>query len=301
MVLPNNVNIYEVGARDGLQNEYKDIKTDHKIDFINKLSECGFKFIEATSFVSPKWIPQMGDNKDVMANIKRRDNVNYPVLTPNLRGLNDAILAESNIVCVFATASETFSKKNTNTTISQTLDNAFIVTERALNKGLKVRGYISCVLGCPYEGKISFNETAQIAKKLIDMGCYEVSLGDTVGFGTPIETKQMIEAVIKHVEVKKLAAHFHDTYGQALANLYVALELGVATIDSSIGGLGGCPYAEGAKGNVATEDVLYMLKGMGIHTGIDLNKVIKVSWHINKILGREPNSRVALALKRNNI
>lgn len=297
MTLPDKVTIYEVGARDGLQNEKEKIDTQIKVSFINKLSQCGFKNIETTSFVSPKWVPQMSDNSKVLSLIKRFKEVSYPVLTPNIRGLNDALDSKVDTVCVFATASKTFSQKNTNTTIPEAIKLAGEVTYRALKSGVRVRGYISCVLGCPYEGNISFKETAKIAKLLVDMGCYEISLGDTVGYGTPLGAKNMVEEVASQVDISKLAAHFHDTYGQALANLYSVLQLGITTIDSSVGGLGGCPYAKGAKGNVATEDVLYMLEGMGIKTNININEVIEAAWFIFNELGRVPNSRLALTRK----
>ncbi len=297
MVLPKKVNIYEVGARDGLQNETRFINTEDKINFINLLSNCGYTEIEATAFVSPKWIPQMSDSAEVMKSIIRKKGISYPVLTPNIKGLDNAINSNVDTVCVFASASETFSKRNTNSSIKESLLNAEKVTLKALNKGLRVRGYISCVLGCPYEKEVPYNDTAMIAKELSEMGCYEISLGDTVGYGTPLKVKHMIEEVASLVPIDMLAAHFHDTYGQAIANLYSSLCLGVNTIDSSVGGLGGCPYAVGAKGNVATEDVLYMLDGLKIHTGVKLDKVIEVSWFIFNHLDRMPNSRLAIVNK----
>jgi hydroxymethylglutaryl-CoA lyase len=294
--LPAKVLLFEAGARDGLQNEPGTIATDIKVELIDRLSMTGLTAIEATSFVSPKWVPQMADNADVMARIKRRDGVSYPVLTPNMRGFDDALAAGADTVSLFSAASETFSQKNTNCTIAESLQRAAPIAEAALDHGLRARGYVSCVLGCPYDGDIDPAIVADLAAELIAMGCYEVSLGDTVGFGTPGKARALIDAVAAKVPVDKIAAHFHDTYGQALANLLAVIEMGVAIIDSSVGGLGGCPYAKGAKGNVATEDVLYMLNGMGIETGVDIDALVDISWWIFEQLGRRPNSRVAQAL-----
>ena len=296
MTIPKKVNIYEVGPRDGLQNEKKIIPTSIKVNFINKLNDCNLKNIEVGSFVSEKWIPQMADSNKVLARIEKRPGVNYPVLTPNLKGFQDAIKYKAGTVCVFVTASEKFSIKNTNCTVKDSLKRVKEIVTEAKKNRLKVRGYISCVLGCPYEGKVSYKKTANIAKFLDNLGCYEISLGDTIGTGTPLEAILMIKEVIKQVDVKKLAAHFHDTYGQALANLYAVLQLGVSTIDASVGGLGGCPYARGASGNVATEDVLYMLNGMKINTGVNLEMLLNTSYFINKYLGRKSSSRVSSAL-----
>ena len=296
MRTPKKVSIYEVGPRDGLQNEKIIIPINVKVKLINKLSECNFKSIEVGSFVSPRWVPQMADSNRVLERIEKKKGVNYPVLTPNLKGFQDAIKNKVDTVCVFVTASEKFSIKNTNCTVKESLKRvAEIVVEAKRNK-LKVRGYISCVLGCPYEGNVSYKKTANIANFLDKIGCYEISLGDTIGIGTPSEAVLMIKEVIKQVNVNKIAAHFHDTYGQALANLYAVLQLGVSTIDSSVGGLGGCPYAKGATGNVASEDVLYMLNGMKINTGVNLERLLKASYFINKYLGRKSSSRVSLAL-----
>ncbi len=294
--LPQKVSIFEVGARDGLQNEADEIPTEIKIALIDKLAGAGLREIEATSFVSPKWVPQMADNAAVMAGIDRKPGVHYPVLTPNKRGFDDALAAGADTVCVFTAASEAFSQKNTNCTIAESLTRIEPIAEAAKAHNIRVRGYISCVLGCPYEGDIDPARVADVAASLDAMGCYEISLGDTVGYGTPLKTRTMIEAVSARVPITRLAAHFHDTYGQALANLLAVLEMGVSVIDSSVGGLGGCPYAKGAKGNVATEDVLYMLNGMGVETGVGLDAVVDTAWWIFGTLGRRPNSRVAQAL-----
>jgi hydroxymethylglutaryl-CoA lyase len=296
MALPTAVTMFEVGPRDGLQNEPHEVDTALKVALIDRLAVCGLGAIESTSFVSPKWVPRMADNAQVMAGIARHDGVSYPVLTPNMRGYEDARAAEADTVCVFSAASETFSQKNTNCSIAESLARAEPIVATAKADGIRVRGYISCVLGCPYEGDVDPATVAELARTLDAMGCYEISLGDTVGFGTPLQAKALIETVAAQVPVGRLAAHFHDTYGQALANLATALDCGVAVIDSSLGGLGGCPYAKGAKGNVATEDVLYMLTGMGIETGIDLEAVTRTSWWLFGILGRRPNGRVAQAL-----
>ena len=288
--------MFEVGPRDGLQNESGEVTTATKLELIDRLAACGLSAIESTSFVSPKWVPRMADNAQVMAGIARQDGVSYPVLTPNMRGYEDARAAGADTVCVFSAASETFSRKNTNCTIAESLARAEPIVAAAGADGIRARGYISCALGCPYEGDIEPAAVADLAKALDAMGCYEISLGDTVGFGTPLQAKALVETVAEHVPASRLAAHFHDTYGQALANLAAVLECGVAVIDSSLGGLGGCPYAKGAKGNVATEDVLYMLAGMGIETGVDLEAVTRTSWWLFGTLARRPNSRVAQAL-----
>ena len=296
MTIPNKVHIYEVGPRDGLQNEKKIIPTNIKVKLINKLSECNFKNIEVGSFVSPRWVPQMADSNKVLERIKKRQGIKYPVLTPNLKGFQDAIKNKVDTICVFVTASEKFSMKNTNCTVKEALKRVEEIVNEAKKYKLKVRGYISCVLGCPYEGKVNYKKTANIAKFLDQIGCYEISLGDTIGIGTPSESVLMIKEVNKQVNLNKIAVHFHDTYGQALANLYAALQLGVSTIDSSVGGLGGCPYAKGSSGNVATEDVLYMLNGMKIKTGVKFDMLLKTSYFINKYLERKSSSRVSLAL-----
>lgn len=298
MTIPKKVHIYEVGPRDGLQNEKKIIPTNIKVKLINKLSECNFKNIEVGSFVSPRWVPQMADSNKVLERIKKKQGIKYPVLTPNLKGFQDAIKNKVDTICVFVTASEKFSMKNTNCTVKEALKRVEEIVNEAKKYKLKVRGYISCVLGCPYEGKVNYKKTANIAKFLDQIGCYEISLGDTIGIGTPSESVLMIKEVTKQVNLNKIAVHFHDTYGQALANLFAVLQLGVSTIDSSVGGLGGCPYAKGASGNVATEDVLYMLNGMKIKTGVKFDMLLKTSYFINKYLERKSSSRVSLALSQ---
>ena len=296
MALPEYVKIVEVGPRDGLQNEKAEVTTAHKIALIDHLSETGLASIEAGAFVSPKWVPQMADSADVMAGISRNPNVSYPVLTPNMKGLDAALAADAQEVAIFGAASESFSKRNINKSIAESLETFEPLAERALAEGVRVRGYISCVLGCPYEGKISPDAVADVAQALKRMGCYEVSLGDTIGTGTPSEAVAMVEAVARHVPIDEIAVHFHDTYGQAIANLYACLELGVSVADASVAGLGGCPYAKGATGNVATEDVLYMLRGSGIETGVDFDSVMRAGRYISDILGRPPVSRVHRAL-----
>ncbi len=297
MTLPAKVKIVEVGPRDGLQNEKQLIPVATRVELIHKLAEAGVSVIEAGSFVSPKWVPQMADSDKVMAQVNRKDNVSYPVLTPNMKGLEAAITANAEEVAIFGSVSESFSKKNINCSINESLERFIPVCESAMAKGIRVRGYISCVLGCPYEGEIDPRVVVDVAEKLLRMGCYEISLGDTIGVGTPEKAKKLLKAVAAKVGMNKLAIHFHDTYGQALANIYACLELGVSVVDSSVAGLGGCPYAAGASGNVATEDVIYMLDGLGIETGIDLNKLIETSWYISKQLQRQPASKVALAQK----
>ncbi len=295
--LPKTVKIWEAGPRDGLQNEPGVVATAVKVELIQRLAQAGLRHIEATSFVSPKWVPQMGDNAEVMAQIERRPGVTYQVLTPNMKGFEGAVAAGATDIAVFAAASESFSQKNINCSIAQSLDRFQPVMDAAKAQGMRVRGFVSCVVGCPYEGEIAPAAAAAVTKALIDMGCYEVGLGDTVGVGTPLKVKRMIEACLKLVPVETLGAHYHDTYGQALANILASLEMGVATVDSSVAGLGGCPYAKGASGNVATEDVVYMLHGMDIATGIDLDRLVETAWFISDALGKPPSSRVARALK----
>lgn len=294
--LPKSVRIVEVGPRDGLQNEPGVISTDIKLQLIDKLADAGVRYIESASFVSPKWVPQMGDAKEIMTAVKRKPGVTYAALTPNVKGLETALAAGVEEVAVFGAASEAFSQKNINCSIAESLERFAPVMELAKANNIKVRGYVSCVLGCPYDGEIAPEKVAEVAKALYDMGCYEISLGDTVGVGTPHKAKAMIREVAKVVPVEKLAAHFHDTYGQALANIYAVLEEGVAVVDSSVGGLGGCPYAKGASGNVATEDVVYMLQGLGIETGIDLNKLVATGNFITEAIGSTNRSRVGLAM-----
>jgi isopropylmalate/homocitrate/citramalate synthase len=296
VTLPAAIRIVEVGPRDGLQNESTPVSVAKRIALIEGLVDAGLKTVEAGSFVSPKWVPQMADTAAVLAGLKRKAGVRYPVLVPNLQGLEAAEAAGAKDISIFAAASESFSKKNINCSIAESLDRFRPVAERALAEERRVRGYVSCVLGCPYEGEIAPEAVARVSKALFDMGCEEISLGDTIGTGTPLKAKRMIEAVAKHVPMQQLAVHFHDTYGQALANILAALELGIGVVDSSVAGLGGCPYAKGASGNVATEDVVYMLNGMGISTGVDLDKLAKVGRTVLQQLGRAPASKVAQAL-----
>jgi hydroxymethylglutaryl-CoA lyase len=295
-MFPKKVNINEVGARDGLQNERVNISLEAKVEFINLLSECNYKYIEVGSFVSPKWVPQMENSNLVYDKIKKNKKTIYPLLVPNIIGLHNALESNVQYICVFATASETFSQKNTNTSVEKTKKNIRKILKIALKNNLKTRAYLSCVLGCPYEGKISYKKTANLAKFLINEGCYEVSLGDTVGYGTPFETQKLIHEVSKNINYSKIAMHLHDTYGQALANIYASMQLGISSFDTSIGGLGGCPYAKGATGNVATEDVLYMLNGMGINNGINLKKVLAAGEFIYNFLGRDISSKAAKAM-----
>lgn len=293
---PETVSLVEVGPRDGLQNEKSEVSTQTKVDLVEMLADAGHRHIETGSFVSPKWVPQMADSDAVFAQIKRREGVTYSALTPNIKGFENALAARADEVAIFGAASESFSQKNINCSVDESLDRFAPVVSQARANGLRVRGYVSCVLGCPYEGEIAPAAVASVAKKMLDMGCYEISLGDTIGTGTPVKTQRMLEVVADAVGIDKLAAHFHDTYGQALANLYVALSCGVSTIDSAVAGLGGCPYAKGASGNVATEDVLYMLDGMGIHTGVNMQKLLRASVFIMQAVGRPPSSKVANAM-----
>jgi len=294
--LPKRVRIVEVGPRDGLQNEKGEVPTAVKLELIERLAEAGLSAVEATAFVSPKWIPQMADHTEVLERIRRKPGVSYPVLTPNLKGFEAARAAGATEVAIFGAASEAFSKKNINCSIAESLDRFRPVVENALKADIRVRGYISCVLGCPYEGEVRPAKVAEVAGALYDMGCYEISLGDTIGAGTPGKTQAMIEACTKRMPAQQLAGHYHDTYGQALANIYASMEIGVATFDSSVSGLGGCPYAKGASGNVATEDVLYMLAGLGIETGVDLDKVVEIGAWISSVLKRDPGSKAGRAL-----
>ena len=296
MPLPNNVTIVEVGPRDGLQNEPGNIPTALKIDFINQLSQTGLKIIECTSFVSPKWVPQMADHSDVMHDIVRNPDVRYTALVPNEQGLNDALSAKVQEISVFTAASETFSQKNTNCSIEESLDRIAVVIHGARKKNIPVRGYVSCALGCPYEGTIKPEQVRRVAEKLIALGCYQVSLGDTIGIGTPNKAEQLIDVVTQKIPVTQLAVHFHDTYAQALTNIYVSLKKGITTIDSAVAGLGGCPYAPGAGGNVATEDVVYMLNGLGIHCGIDLKPLAQAGRLICDYLKQPPRSKASIAL-----
>ena len=291
------VRIVEVGPRDGLQNEPGEVPTAVKVELIERLADAGLPAVEATAFVSPKWMPQMADHTEVMERIRRKPGVSYPVLAPNLKGFEAARAAGATEVAIFGAASEAFSRKNINCSIAESFEKFKPVVEAAKASNIKVRGYVSCVLGCPYEGAVAPARVAEVAGALYEMGCYEVSLGDTIGVGTPGKTKAMIEACAGRVPIDKLAGHYHDTYGQALANIYASLELGVSTFDASVAGLGGCPYAPGASGNVATEDVVYLLNGMGIETGVDLPKLVGIGRWISGVLGREPASKVNKAFK----
>ena len=295
-MIPAHVRIVEVGPRDGLQNEPGEVPTSVKVELIERLADAGLPAVEATAFVSPKWIPQMADHTEVLERIHRKPGVAYPVLTPNLKGFEAARAAGATEVAIFGAASEAFSKKNINCTIAESLERFRPLVEKALNEKIKVRGYVSCVLGCPYEGEVPPQRVAQVAGELFDMGCYEVSLGDTIGVGTLRKAALMLEACARRIPMERLAGHYHDTYGQALANIYASLELCVATFDASVAGLGGCPYAAGASGNVATEDVVYMLNGLGVQTGIDLARLVDIGQWICALLKREPSSKAGKAI-----
>jgi hydroxymethylglutaryl-CoA lyase len=293
---PKRVRIVEVGPRDGLQNETFLVPTSCKVEFINRLSDTGLQTIEVTSFVSPKWVPQMGDHASVYNQIEKKSNVNYPVLVPNVKGLESAIAAGVKEVAIFGAASESFSKKNINCSIADSLARFEGVVKLAQKNNIKVRGYISCVCGCPYEGPVSPTAVATLAKKMYEMGCYEVSLGDTIGIGTPGSIRAVLEEVLKVLPIDVVAVHCHDTYGQALPNILTALEMGIQVVDASVAGLGGCPYAAGASGNVSTEDVVYMLEGMKIETGVDLHKLLSAAEYICSVLNRTTSSKAGLAL-----
>ena len=295
MDLPNKVRIVEVGPRDGLQNQKQVVSTETRIELIARLGAAGLKAIEAASFVSAKWVPQMADSAEVMARIERLPGVDYPVLTPNLKGFEAALAAGAKEVAIFGAASESFSRKNINCSIAESLERFQPVMVAAQAAGIRVRGYVSCVLGCPYEGEVAPHSVASVAAALFEMGCYEVSLGDTIGTGTPGKTLRMLEAVARRVPMEKLAGHFHDTYGQALVNIYASLQMGLAVFDASVAGLGGCPYAAGASGNVATEDVVYLLQGLNIETGIDLDALVSIALWISDRLERPCGSKVSLA------
>ena len=294
-MIAKKIQIVEVGPRDGLQNEKIWVETETKIALIEKLADAGLTKIEVASFVSPKWVPQMKDAFEVLSGIERRPGVTYPVLTPNLKGFERALEAGVTEVAVFGAASEAFSQKNINCSISESVERYWPVLEAAQKNSVRVRGYISCVLGCPYQGEVPLENVVNLAGNMSEMGCYEISLGDTIGIGTPLQAKKMVETVAEKVPVSNLALHFHDTRGQALANIYACLELGVSVIDASVSGLGGCPYAQGASGNVATEDVVYMLHGIGIKTGVDIEKLIETGRFISDVFGRLPQSRVSCA------
>lgn len=293
--MPEHVAIVEVGPRDGLQNEAQTVSVATKVALIERLAAAGLKTVEAGAFVSPKWVPQMAASDEVLAKIERRAGVSYPVLTPNMKGYEGAKAGKADAIAVFGAASESFSKKNINASIAESLERFRPVVEAAKADGVRARGYVSCVLGCPYEGQIPVSNVVRVAKALYEMGCYEISLGDTIGVGTAGETRAMIRAVASEIPVSALAGHFHDTYGQAVANVYAALEEDVRVFDSSVSGLGGCPYAPGASGNVATEDIVYMLEGSGFKTGVDLDALTGISLWISDALGRRPGSKITLA------
>jgi len=298
-MIPSQVKIVEVGPRDGLQNEKGVVPTETKIELIERLADAGLRAIEATSFVSPKWVPQMADNAAVMQGISKHPATVYPVLTPNLQGFDAAIQAGASEVAIFGAASESFSKKNINCSIAESLKRFEPILSSASALEIPVRGYVSCVVGCPYEGNIAPAQAASVAKSLFEMGCYEVSLGDTIGVGTPASIQRMLEACARAVPVGKLAGHYHDTYGMAIANIYASLQMGMATFDSSVAGLGGCPYAQGASGNVATEDVVYLMHGLGIETGIDLAKLAAIGDWISSAINRPNGARAGRAICAN--
>lgn len=298
MSLPKKIRIVEVGPRDGLQNEKQSIPTAAKIQLVNHLMEAGLNYIEVGSFVNPKWVPQMADSAEVFQGITRKPGVTYAALIPNLQGFERALAAEANEVAIFAAASEAFSQKNINCSIAESLTRFETLITAAKAEGIPVRGYISCVAGCPYSGAVEFETVAQIARELLTMGCYEISLGDTIGVGTAGQIKALIECIVQDVPLEKLAVHMHDTYGQALTNIYAALECGVSVVDSSVAGLGGCPYAAGASGNVATEDVVYLLNGLSIDHGVDLDLLILAGNTICEKLGKANGSKAAQAISR---
>jgi len=296
MDTPDFINIVEVGPRDGIQNERRIIPLEVKLSLIHRLQQTGLQVIETTGFVHPLWVPQLADAERVMQQIQPVRNLRYPVLVPNMKGMERAIAAGAKEIAVFTAASEEFNRKNINCSIDESIERFKPVIARAKSLDIRVRGYISCVLGCPFEGDIPVSNVVRVAEQLLDIGCYEISLGDTIGVGTPLKAREMYRQVSNSVGIEILAAHFHDTYGQALANILACLELGVKTVDASVSGLGGCPYAPGATGNVATEDVVYMLHGMGIETGIDLEKLVETGRFISDALGRPNASSVGRAL-----
>ena len=296
MPIPSRVQILEVGPRDGLQNEQQPVPASVKIELVHRLQDAGFSQIEVTSFVSPKWVPQMADNAQVMAGIARKAGVRYSVLTPNMQGLDAALLSKPDEIVVFGAASEAFSQKNINCSITESMERFRPVVAAALAQGVAVRGAISCALGCPYEGEIAPERVEMVARLMREMGVQHIGVADTIGVGTPRKVQAALEAALRHYPLQAVSGHFHDTYGQALANTLAALELGISSFDTSVAGLGGCPYAKGATGNVATEDVVFMLHGMGIETGIDLERLLDASAFISGFLERVPNSRAAKAL-----
>lgn len=294
----DKIHLFEVSPRDGLQNE-KIIPTQDKVELINNLANAGVKFIESGSFVSPKWIPQMADSNEVLSTINRKQGVCYSALTPNLQGLNNAIKVNVDEVAIFTSASETFTQKNINCSIDESIKRFIPVVAHAKDNNLPVRGYVSCTLGCPYEHEISIKQVVEVCSQLHELGVYQISLGDTIGIGTPSKAKQMVSTIMREIPKQQLALHFHDTYGQALANIHACLDLGITTIDAAVAGIGGCPYAKGASGNVASEDLIYMLHGMGYETGIDLALLIKAGNKISRALGRQNTAKVAMALTGN--
>lgn len=298
-MLPTKVSIVEVGPRDGLQNEKTPISVNDKVKLIHQLVESGLTYVESGAFVSPKWVPQMANSAEVFQTLSRQHNVTYAALAPNLKGMEAAIAAGVTEVAIFGAASESFSQKNINCSIDESLARFEPIIDMAKHHNIKVRGYVSCVVGCPYEGDIAPEKVANVAQKLLKLGCYQISLGDTIGVGTPASVTEMIHAVSRVVPKEKLAVHFHDTYGQALTNIYAALNLGISVIDSAVAGLGGCPYAKGASGNVATEDVVYLLNGLGIEHNINLEKLAQAGWFISDLLGKQPSSKVSNALRAN--
>lgn len=293
--LPTHVRIVEVGARDGLQNEAS-VSTDDKVSLINALVGAGLNDIEAGAFVSPKWVPQMADSNEVISRLTL-PNINLSALTPNLRGAQSAHQAGIKEFAIFTAASEAFCQKNINCSIDESIARFKDVMDFAKQHNIRVRGYVSCVMGCPYQGDVDINDVLKVSKQLLELGCYEISLGDTIGVGNPKQVDALLDLLFEHIDKSKLAVHFHDTYGQALTNIYTALKRGIATVDSAVAGLGGCPYAQGASGNVATEDVVYLLKGLGIEHGIDLERLAKAGWAICNALNKQPVSKVSLALK----
>ena len=295
-MIPDRVTLVEVGPRDGLQNEKQPVNTAVKIDLVHRLQAAGLREIEVTSYVSPKWVPQMADNHEVMAGIRRQSGVRYSVLTPNLKGFEAAVPCQPDEIVVFGSASEAFSQRNINCSIAESIERFRPVVDAAHANGIKVRAAVSCALGCPYEGEVSPATVNDVVRQLLDIGTDHIGIADTIGVGTAGKVKQVMEGVMKLVPLAELSGHFHDTYGQALTNIYACLELGIHTFDTSVAGLGGCPYAKGATGNVATEDVVFMLHGMGIETGINLDKLVDAGAYISDFLGRKPNSRTAVAL-----
>jgi hydroxymethylglutaryl-CoA lyase len=296
MNIPSKVKLVEVGPRDGLQNEKEPVPAAVKVELVHRLQDAGLKEIEVTSFVSPKWVPQMADNAEVMAGIARRADVRYSVLTPNLQGFEAAVLTRPDEIVVFGAASEAFSQKNINCSIAESIERFRPVVQAAVEKGIAVRGAISCAVGCPYEGDIAPERVELVARLMRDIGVQHVGVADTIGVGTPNKVQRAMEATLKHYAVDQVSGHFHDTYGMALANTLASLQMGIWHFDTSVAGLGGCPYAKGATGNVATEDVVFLLHGMGIDTGIDLDKLVDAGKFISDFLGRKPNSRAATAL-----